>query len=682
MVNKNVVLIVDDTEINRSLLADMLNKHYVVLEASNGAEAVSIIQKLHEEISLVLLDIVMPCMDGFEVLENMKRNGWINDVPVITISSETSSGYIYKAYDLGATDYISRPFDENTVLRRVENTIMLYSKQKMLAEMVSAQICEKEQNNILMVEILSNIVEFRNGESGQHVLNIRKITELLLRKLKQISNKYDLSEENISLMSNASSLHDIGKISIPDNILNKPGRLTADEFEIMKTHCEIGAQILKNTPNRQSEKLTQAACDICKWHHERYDGKGYPDGLVGEQIPISAQVVSLADVYDALTHARIYKPAYSHEKSMNMILGGKCGMFNPLLLTCLSKIDTGSLLDYSDVHCFDATQRKPVLPTEEIQVSTRTLLLLEQERVKYKFFVSLSNEIQFEYSEHTDVLTLSECGASKLNINEIIAHPLNNSEFMNIFHREDYIDLHDKLIKAVPENPVVSEIYQLTVNGIPRWHKVVARPLWLEEERELLMTSVIGKFFDIHDEYIELISFKQRAEQDSLTDLQNHKTARNNIEAALGIHNKKYAMMLLDLDDFKLANDRFGHLFGDNVLKFVARKILKQISMDEVAARIGGDEFLVFLQYTDDLENRVSQIFESLSFSKYGFDCTISIGVACFPEYGTDYESLFHCADRALYAAKRSGKNCFRFFDHTIEKELSNISPIKYELTT
>ena len=234
--------------------------------------------------------------------------------------------------------FIGRPFDENIVYRRVQNTIKLYAKQRRLAALVTNQIYEKEKNNRMMTGILSQIVEFRNGESGLHVLHINILTQLLLEKLMRKSENYDLSWSQQHMIATASALHDIGKIGIDEKILNKPGKLAKEEFEAMKQHTIIGARMLDSLEMYHDEEMMKYAYEICRWHHERYDGKGYPDGLKGEEIPISAQVVSLADVYDALVSDRVYKKAYSHEKAIEMILNGECGMFNPLLLECLVEI--------------------------------------------------------------------------------------------------------------------------------------------------------------------------------------------------------------------------------------------------------------------------------------------------------------------------------------------------------
>lgn len=335
---KQRILVVDDSEMNREILCDMLKDDYEIIEATNGQECVSLIEQYGKEISLVLLDIVMPVMDGFEILMYMNRNHWIEDVPVIMISSEESENYIRKAFKFGVSDYISRPFDSKVVYQRVFNTIKLYAKQRRLISMVSDQMHEKEKNNQMMVEVLSQIMEFRNGESGLHVVHINTLTRLLLERLVENTDAYNLTPDDCYLISTASAFHDIGKVGIDESILNKPGKLTEEEFETMKKHTLIGASMLDKLEHYKDEKMIKIAYQICRWHHERYDGKGYPDGLTGEQIPIAAQVVSVADVYDALVSKRVYKDAYSHEQAMKMILNGECGAFNPLLMEVLVEI--------------------------------------------------------------------------------------------------------------------------------------------------------------------------------------------------------------------------------------------------------------------------------------------------------------------------------------------------------
>lgn len=336
--SKPEVLIVDDSEMNRELLAEMLGSEYKITEAENGEECMAALKQRGTGISLILLDIVMPVADGFDVLDYMTSTHRIEDIPVIMISSENSEATVRKAYEFGVTDYISRPFDTRVVRQRVANTIKLYSKQKNLTKLVTEQVNEKEKNNRMMIRILSQIVEFRNGESGSHVLNIEKLTEMLMKQLLRKTDKYQIDPQMQELIPTASALHDIGKIGIEEKILNKPGKLTPEEFEIMKKHSVIGESILTSTAANLNEPLIKVASQICRWHHERYDGRGYPDGLKGDEIPISAQIVSLADVYDALTSERVYKKAFSHEKTMEMIQAGQCGVFNPILIECLVDI--------------------------------------------------------------------------------------------------------------------------------------------------------------------------------------------------------------------------------------------------------------------------------------------------------------------------------------------------------
>ena len=332
------ILIVDDSEMNRRILSEMLKGEFEILEAENGEACLDMLDRYETKISLILLDIVMPGMDGFGVLEYMNRNNLIRDIPVIMISGEDSGETMKRAYEWGVSDYIKRPFDMEVVHRRVLNTIKLYAKQRRLVALVTNQIFEKEKNSRMLISVLSEIVEFRNGESGTHVLNINTLTTMILEQLVKKTDKYHLSWSDRMLISTASSLHDIGKIGIDEKILNKPGPLTPEERKIMEKHTVIGADMIASLQMYEDEPLMKVAYQICRWHHERYDGKGYPDGLKGEEIPISAQVVALADVYDALTSERVYKKAYSHEETVQMICNGECGTFNPLLLECLCEI--------------------------------------------------------------------------------------------------------------------------------------------------------------------------------------------------------------------------------------------------------------------------------------------------------------------------------------------------------
>lgn len=337
--HKPLVLIVDDSEMNREILREMLKDDYDILEAASGEDGLEAIRQHGELISLVLLDIMMPGVNGFEVLSQMSRDGIIDDIPVIMISSEDKQEAVLNAYELGASDYISRPFDIRVVRHRVSNIMHLYAKQRRLSSLLSQQFYERERESRMLVDIMASSMELRNGESGLHVLHIRNLTEILLERLVQKTDKYELTGARRSTIAMASTLHDIGKMAIPDAILNKPGRLTAEEFEVMKTHAAIGAQMLENLNQYKDDALMQTAKAICHYHHERWDGRGYPEGLKGDQIPIEAQVVSVADVYDALTSERVYKKAIPHEKAMRMIADGECGAFNPLLMECL--VDVG-----------------------------------------------------------------------------------------------------------------------------------------------------------------------------------------------------------------------------------------------------------------------------------------------------------------------------------------------------
>ncbi|WP_297870321.1 diguanylate cyclase [uncultured Oscillibacter sp.] len=676
---KETILIVDDSDLNRAILSDMLAQDYNVLEAENGQEGVDILEELSKDhpdlssvLSLILLDIVMPVMNGFQMLEIMRERLWIEDVPVIMISAEKDSANIERAYDLGVTDFIARPFDALIVHHRVINTILLDAKQKKLASMVADQIYEKEQRSSLMIDILSHIVEFRNGESGLHVLHVRTITEMLLDRLAQKTSRYNLTPSVISLIGTASALHDIGKISVDEKILNKPGRLTDEEFAIMKSHAKIGADMLEGLSIHQNEPLVKVAYEICRWHHERYDGRGYPDGLKGDEIPISAQMVALADVYDALTSKRVYKPPFSHEQAVQMIAEGQCGAFNPLVLECLTEISESIRDEMGSVDPTRQNRREmqTVLQEmgrhEELTASERTLQLLEHERMKYSYFAAMSKEIQFEFTTSPAMVSLSTWGAKHLGLDEIIMDPLHSSKVFSVLDADACRSLSNTLRSTSPDQPDISFDCQLNYQGDLRWTRIVARAVWSSDEPPRY-TGALGKAIDIHDSRMRLDNLERLASHDTLTGLLNHAYAKKRIlERITSRPGSSYAMVIFDLDHFKSANDNYGHSFGDQVLIYLADLLRQSIRGGDIAARAGGDEFVIFLEYKEEIETIIDRIFHSLCGQYKDFPISISMGVALSPALPRDYDSLFHAADQALYTAKRSGRGRYCFYDDTM----------------
>lgn len=495
--NRETILIVDDSAMNRMLLSDILADTYNIIEAEDGEQAIAILQQHASEISIVVLDMVMPKVDGFGVLEAMNENRWIQFLPVVSISTESSPEFVERAYSLGVTDFINRPFDELIVIRRVSNTIKLYAKQRKLTNMVANEIFEKERNGSLMITILSHIVEFRNGESGMHVMNIGTLTEILLNQISKKDDKYYLPYAERDLIVKASALHDIGKISIPEEVLNKPGKLTDEEFEAMKQHTVIGYQMLSDL-GFQDEPLVKVSREITRWHHERYDGRGYPDGLKGDEIPLSAQIVSLADVYDSLTSERVYKPAFSHEKAIQMILNGECGAFNPLLLECLVEAQDAIRQGLAQPNrAFNSYEDlKSIAPAiqdaETLDVTEYALDQLENEREKNHFLTEISRQLQFDYNKSLDLLHIPVWAAKRLGTPAQIKDPLHTEALANLISH-DLVELLSKAItETTPQDPLVRLDCSVTSNGEAYDCIIITKTVWSQEEEPILV-GVIGK---------------------------------------------------------------------------------------------------------------------------------------------------------------------------------------------
>lgn len=349
---RDKILIIDDVEINREILEEILKDEYKIMQAENGKQALEVINDHQDEIAVILLDLVMPEMDGYEVLEELRKNRWMDNMAVLIISGESSVEIETKCFDYGISDFIKKPFDHHLIKRRIRNIVELFLYKNHLEEkideqtetlrkqnkMLHSQAKELHQNKIKIIDILGTVVEYRNLESGEHINRVKGFTRILAEAMMKEYPEYGLKPSDIEMISSAAALHDIGKIAIPDNILLKPGRLTKEEFDVMKSHTTRGCDILESIEGAWDEEYGKASYEICRHHHERYDGRGYPDGLKGEEIPICAQLVSVADVYDALVTERVYKSAFSKDEAFRMILNGECGVFSPKLLDCFQKV--------------------------------------------------------------------------------------------------------------------------------------------------------------------------------------------------------------------------------------------------------------------------------------------------------------------------------------------------------
>ena len=349
---KEKILIVDDMCLNRQLLVRILQNDYDILEADSGSSAIDIVHNHEKELSAILLDLIMPEMDGFQVLEILGKENILDSIPVLIISGENTPETEERCFELGIADFIGKPYHKNLVKKRLKNVIDYYDYKNELEHKVNDQTnILRKQNNLLLiqaerlhhrneeiVDILGTVVEYRSLESGEHIKRVKGFTRILGQQFMKDYSEYNITPEYLDVITSASALHDVGKIAIPDNILLKPGRLTDEEFAFMKTHTVRGCEILNDIKNVWDEQYCKTCYEICRYHHERFDGRGYPEGLKGDDIPISAQLVSIADVYDALTNERCYKKAFSTEKAFNMIVNGECGVFSPKLMTVFKEV--------------------------------------------------------------------------------------------------------------------------------------------------------------------------------------------------------------------------------------------------------------------------------------------------------------------------------------------------------
>ncbi|MCD2493001.1 diguanylate cyclase [Lacrimispora sp. NSJ-141] len=687
--SSGMILIVDDSELNRAILKEIFYNEYSIEEAENGRAAIEIIENSKTLPEALLLDIVMPELDGFGVLEQLSEKGLIKSIPVFLITSDTSSEVAVQGYESGVVDVINKPIVDPVIVRkRVNNAIELYRSRNHLASLVDEQVKTiKKQaerlrfTNVTIIDMLSSVIEFRSGESGQHVRRIRRATKIMLEWFGRSYPEYELTPEKIEVISNASAMHDIGKISIPDYILNKPGRLTADEFEIMKKHTLYGCEILQSIPFFHDEEIFEYCYEICRHHHERWDGRGYPDRLRGEDISIWAQVVSMADVYDALVSERCYKKAYPHKTAVKMVMGGECGAFNPRLLQCFSEVaeylhDTLYLNGGEEKFPTEAQsdwQAGANKKTQERNVSEATLALLERERQKYHWLSEMADEILFTFDKNADTIEFTGKFTEVFREGPHVLHAADYFAHDERIEAKDLEEIKRDIQKITPESPVYStEVNLLNGDGTREWYELYLRAIWDDGEDEK-PSGYIGKLNSINVLKEEALRWKRQALHDYLTGLYNRQALEGIVQEMIEEGEEAFIMLFVDVDDFKKVNSTMGHLAGDVLLKKIAKEIPAHLRSTDFVARIGGDEFAIIIKGSMPdrlLQQKAEEIcwfYRGKEFSEYEISISGSMGAARYPEDGSSYQALMSRANCALCEAKKRGAGSYVLYRENME---------------
>ncbi len=681
-VSKKKMLVVDDVELNRAILSELFSNSYEVIEAENGQQAIDKLKENSNDLAIILLDIVMPVMDGLTALEEIGRLGYLKSIPVVLLTAESTERISLKVYELGASDVISKPYNPAVVRQRVNNIVELYDYRHDLEEEVRRQtvILEEQaeklkQTNVFVIDTLCTAVEFRNGESGSHISRIRDITRVLLKALGEKHEKFKMPDNQIDIIANAAAMHDIGKIAVPDAILNKPGRLTDEEFQLMKQHTIKGCEMLAKLDYVQDQEYYQYCYEICRHHHERWDGRGYPDGIKGDAIPIWAQVVSLADVYDALVSERPYKKALSHEVAIQMISDGECGQFNPEMLACFLEVEEQLKKQYSNIaRNHEAPVKQLIMqPPKSDEKLQRIIKLLEIERAKYHIVADSSGDVVYEYDAIEDTIRFSENVSLVLDLPMEIKHMMDENRVPLLLHKNDLKVLHQTLdeLRHGPKRSTRKMLRFMGKSGQYEWFELVARGFFNDDMQTPVLTDVIGKLVNVNELKSEATRWRTVAQRDPLTGLNNRSAFQEMVLKEMDRDSLKEGVMLfIDIDNFKQINDHFGHHTGDKILKYVGEQLKLLFRSSDILARMGGDEFVAFLPGSIEiqlLKAKTQLLCDSFSSAHTKTDmggCHFSgsVGIARYPQDAKDYQSLVRYADEALYRAKTNGKNRFEFY--------------------
>ena len=676
---KSKILIVDEYEINRAILSELFCREFDILEADSSSEALQLIAQ--PDIRLIFLDAQMANMGAQVFLNKIKEMGILKKTPVLLLVNSSMDEKVQNLLE-DVWDVIYKPFHPGIIRRRVSRILESVQLENDTGALVQSQLSHmiqwmknRELSDYMIIDVLSTVLEFRMHDSGGHVQRIRLLTCLLLQEIQKRCKRYQLTDEIIQEIGLAAMMHDVGKIIVPDNILDKPGPLNVQEYEQAKQHTTYGTRLLKSIGYFDDLPGCNYYYDVCRWHHERWDGSGYPDGLPGDQIPIWAQVVGLADCYDTLVNRRVYKPAYGHQQAVQMILNGESGSFNPMLLEIFRDIEQqfyqmvlekgllpeteNNSKNTSDSGYTGPYRQNPIV--YEITANERINRLLHQEQLKYQKLADLSREITFIWDKESNLLRFSSEFSRVFGIDSNFTEACSLLDQPNsLIPDKDRQQLKNRLSNLPPRTDHIQIQLQLVhTDGKPKWYEVYIRFFWDETGySQTFCTSFIGKLTCIDERKQQTLQWKQEATYDYLTGLYR----RSSLEMALQqltANPEKFAVLYMDVDHFKQINDQRGHLFGDKFLKSFANALRSNLRSTDLIARVGGDEFVAVLKSLPDASialkkaQQLSAAFRQIPDIDGKTNVfSGSIGIAMYPEDGQTPEQLLMRADQALYWCK------------------------------
>ena len=672
---KEKILIIDEQEINRAIMSELFCREYDILEAENNLNAMALLSQ--PNICLIFLDARLPATDTQSFLQQIKKQPMLVDIPVLLMVN-TIDEHIRQLLP-EVSDVIYKPFHPGIIRRRVARILEMQRLEQNIDHIAQTQLIyqlqwvkSRELSDYMIIDVLSTVLEFRAHDSGGHVQRIRLLTCLLLEQVQKLWPRYHLTDKIVRQVGLAAMLHDAGKIAVPDSILEKPGPLTAHEYEQAKQHTTIGTRMLKSIGFFDNLPGSNFYYDVCRWHHERWDGSGYPDGLTGEETPIWAQAVGLADCYDTLVNRRVYKPAYSHPEVVQMILRGDCGRFNPVLLEIFQNkeqqfyqiIQENGLLPDSEYPSngeggLNAPYRSNPIIYERI-LNERVNRLLREEQIKYQKLADLSQDITFIWSRDSGLLRFSTEFSHIFGMDSVFPDASILLEPNQLLPEKDRLELKKQLTALPPRTAQIQMQLQLIhADGKPRWYEVYIRFFWDETGySQTYCSSFIGKLTCIDERKLQTLQWKQEATFDYLTGLYRRSGLDMELQQLTG-QPEKFALLYMDVDHFKQINDQRGHLFGDKFLKAFADILRSNLRSTDLIARVGGDEFVAVLKALPNASiaqrkaAQLSAAFRQIPDIDGSTDVfSGSIGIALYPEDGTTADQLMKRADRALYRCK------------------------------